>query len=134
MTGLVQFRAHAHIVFAPLAASAFLISRTPFERSNSIGVVASSQFVGAAAGTAASMIARGYAAEALAMIATISILIALDWVHAPAIPTALICADEPMHVERFAFFAAALSILGLLSAGQQALYHKLNKNSHIAPR
>ncbi len=122
MTAVVQFGAHTRVLFAPLAASAFLIYHAPHERSNHVGVIVISQLVGAACGLGVAAFGHpGYVSEAIAMLLTISALISFDLLHAPAVPTALIFADAPVAFDNVAFFAIDLAILAALWFAQQAI-------------
>ena len=130
MTAVVQFGAHTRVLFAPLAASAFLIYNAPQERSNDARVIVASQLIGAAFGLGVAAFGHpGYASEATAMLLTISALISFDLLHAPAVPTALIFADAPVVLDNVAFFAIDLAILVALWFGQQAFHHRPTRRS-----
>lgn len=78
------------LLFASLAASAFLIYYDPAHRVNTIRVMVSAQLVGFVAGIGAAMtFGPGYTAGAIGMSLTIFTLIVFDIVHPPAVSTAL---------------------------------------------
>lgn len=62
----------------------------------------------------------GYLAGGAAMIAVIVLTLALDRMHAPAVPTALSFAFRAESVNDFLLFALAVGLLGVLVLVQRA--------------
>lgn len=79
-----------HVLFASLAASAFLIYLDPSHPTNRVRTLALAHLSAAAVGFGAqALLGTSYTASAVALIATILLLVSLDLVHPPAVATAL---------------------------------------------
>ena len=128
ITAVLQFSAHAHLLFAPLAASAFLIYLSPLSRANHVRVVVGAQAFSAVIGTVAAVAFHpGFAAEAIAMLVTVTVLIAGDILHAPAVSTSLVFADLPADDNHAAFFAIAVALLAVLCYAQRYAHGALRR-------
>lgn len=116
------------LLFASLASSAFLIYYVPLDRMNSVRVMAIAQGVGCALGVAASiLLGSGYLAGAVAMVATILLLITLNVVHPPAISTALGFAFVTPRDRTLLLFAVAIVLLGILVMMQRIALWTLHR-------
>jgi CBS-domain-containing membrane protein len=103
------------LLFATLAASAFLIYYDPMNRVNSLRVMIVAQLLAFVLGIAAAMaVGPGFVAGGIAMFATIFSLILLDVVHPPAVSTALAFAFVSMHSGVLLVFLVALVLIGAL--------------------
>jgi CBS-domain-containing membrane protein len=103
------------LLFASLAASAFLIYYDPMNRINSVRVMVVAQLLGFIFGFGAAMaLGPGYVAGAIAMAATIVSLILLDIVHPPAVSTALGFAFVSTKDKALLIFLVALILIAAL--------------------
>ena len=101
---LLETLRHERILFASLASSAFLIYRDPVHPMNGVRVMVLAHAVAVATGVSSgALLGPGYGAGAIAMIATIVVLIVFHIVHPPAVAKAL----------GFAFFAQPIQMAGL---------------------
>ncbi len=118
---LVETLRHERILFASLASSAFLIYRDPRHPMKGVRVMVAAHIVGVALGVGARwLLGPGYAAGALAMIATILILVLGKIVHPPAVSTALGFAFFTPQPGAAALFLLALVMLAVLVGLQRA--------------
>jgi CBS-domain-containing membrane protein len=116
------------LLFASLASSAFLIYYAPLDRMNGVRLMVLAQGIGCCAGVLASLLlGGGYGAAALAMVATIVLLIALDLVHPPAISTAIGFAFILPQDRTVLLFMAALILLGGLVLLQRIVLWTLRR-------
>jgi len=103
------------LLFASLAASAFLIYYDPMNRINSVRVMIVAQLFGFIFGIGASMaLGSGYVAGGVAMVLTIVTLILLDVVHPPAVSTALAFAFVSTKDRVLLVFLAAIVLIAAL--------------------
>jgi CBS-domain-containing membrane protein len=103
------------VIFASLASSAFLIYLDPDHPTNSVRSIVASHLIAAFCGAAMNWtVGEGYAAAALAMIATIVAMIALDAVHPPSVGTALTFAFRPADVTILSLFVLCLAVIAVL--------------------
>ncbi len=135
ITAVPQYSAHAHLLFAPLAASAFLIYLSPLGRANHVRVVVGAQLFAAVIGTIAAIAVHpGFVAETIAMLVTVTLLIAGDTLHAPAVSTSLIFADLPANDNHAGFFAIAVALLAVLCYAQRYAHVALRRRPHHVER
>jgi CBS-domain-containing membrane protein len=112
---LTETLIHRRVVFAALAASAFLIYRDPKHQMNDVRVMVTAHLCGAALGLGAELLlGPSYPAGAVAMVATILTLIVLDAVHPPAIATSLGFAILPSQGGVLGVFLLALALVAVL--------------------
>jgi hypothetical protein len=128
--GFVDALADQRLLFASLAASAFLIYLDPRHVMNGVRTLVPAQTLAAAAGYAAfKAFGPGYAAGATALVATIVLLIALDVVHPPAIATALGFASRADATSDLLLFALAVGVTALLVILEQTTLRLLARYS-----
>ncbi len=100
----VDLLRHPRVLYASLAASAFLVYRDPGHRMNTVRVMVTAHVVGVLCGIGAALLLHpGYTAAAVAMVGTIVALVALVALHPPAVSTTL----------GFAFVASQDTAVGL---------------------
>ncbi len=118
---LLETVEHQRVLFASLAASAFLIYRDPDHPMNGVRVMVGAHLIGAGLGLAGALIFQpGYPASAVAMIATIILLVLFNLVHPPAIATALGFAFFPARSDAAGMFLVALVLVAALVLVQSA--------------
>ncbi|RYG24101.1 HPP family protein [bacterium] len=116
----VEAFSRQRLLFASLASSAFLIYLDPRHRTNSVRTLALSQGLAAVLGFAArETLGTGYAAAAVAMLASIVLMVLLDAVHPPAVSTALGFAFRSGPETNLALFGLALTLVALLALLQR---------------
>ena len=128
--GVLEAFSRQRLLFASLASSAFLIYLAPGHKANEGRTLAGSQIGALAVGVGArEVLGPGYPAAALAMIAVIVAMIALDAVHPPAVSTALSFAfvDPPGPPRNAWMFALAVLVLALLAGAQKAVAARLER-------
>lgn len=119
---LVETLACQRILFASLAASAFLIYRDPYNQMNSIYSLLVSQTGGATFGLLSYiLLGEGYGAAALAMLSTIIFIISLDAIHPPAIGTAISFGFRAPNTNAFFLFLLALGMVAVLLLLEQII-------------
>jgi len=124
---LTETLIHQRVVFAALAASAFLIYRDPAHQMNSVRVMVTAHLCGAALGLGAELLlGPSYTAGAVAMIATILTLIVLNAVHPPAIATSLGFAILPNQEGVLGVFLLALAMVAVLVVLQRLALRTLH--------
>lgn len=107
------------ILFASLAASAFLVYSDPGHRMNRVRVMLAAQIIGCLVGVLTSLLlGPGYAAAALGMVVTILILIGLEIMHPPAISTVFGFAFVRLQGHVVPTFLLALLIIASLAVLQ----------------
>lgn len=112
---LVERFSHQRLLFASLAASAFLIYLDPLHGTNSARTLLIAQLGGALAGFGAlAAFGAGYAAAASAMLATIVLMMACDAVHPPAVATSLSFAFRAGPESNLILFAIAVGLIAIL--------------------
>lgn len=103
------------LLFASLASSAFLIYLDPLHATNSLRTLTTSHLGAAGLGLGTYMLfGPGYLSGALAMVATIGLMIGFDLVHPPAISTALAFALRSGADTNLTLFALAVAITAWL--------------------
>jgi len=116
-----------HLLFASLASSAFLIYFDPKHPTNSIYSLVMAQVSAALIGfSVLKLIGPGYSSALLAMIISITFMILLNVVHAPAVSTALTFAFETG--KTLPLFLIALGLLVVLIIIQKVSVWLINRN------
>ena len=109
---LVDVLRHERVLFAPLASSAFLIYSDPAHQMNSVRRMVLSHGIAPVVGLGtAAVLGAGYLAAAVAIIATISVIVPADLVHPPAVSTALGFGFNDRQADTLALFSAALALV-----------------------
>ena len=117
---VVERLGHERILFASLAASAFLIYLDPEHRSNSVRTLVVSQISAALLGYGAqALVGPGYAASAAAVVAVVVLLVTFDVVHPPAVATGLSFAFRTGTESRLVLFGVAVGLVVVLVGVQQ---------------
>ncbi len=120
MLAVVEAFSGQRLLFASLASSAFLIYLDPHHGMNTARSLVVSHGTAAAAGLVAfRLLGHGYAAGAIAMVATILLIVLLDAVHPPAVSTSLVFSLRPGAEDEVPLFASAVAIVMLLVALQR---------------
>ena len=118
--GLVKVLAQQRLLFGSLASSAFLIYLDPNHGTNQTRTLVVSHLLGAVLGLGASrLLGLGYGAAAVAMAATILLMVVLDVVHPPAVSTSLGFAFRTGGESDLVIFALALGVMVVLVAMQR---------------
>ena len=87
---LLEALTRQHLLFASLAASAFLIYLDPQHSTNSVRTLVFAQMMAATIGSITDLLfGSGYLAGGIAMVITIFLMILLDAMHPPAVATSL---------------------------------------------
>lgn len=121
LLAFVEAFSRQRVIFASLASSAFLIYLDPKHPTNSIRSIVGSHLAAAVIGAAPNWsFGEGYVAAAVAMIATIVVMIAFDVVHPPAVGTALTFAFRPTDVAVLSLFILCLAVIAVLVSLQAA--------------
>ena len=117
----VEALARQRLLFASLASSAFLIYLDPAHPSNRVRTLLVAQGAAAVLGWALlAALGPHYPAAALAMVATIALMVAADAVHPPAVSTALSFALGAGTARPVALFGLALGATAVLVGLQRA--------------
>lgn len=128
---IVEAATNQRLLFASLASSAFLIYLDPEHGTNRTRTLAVSQLMAAAVGFLAyEMIGPSYGSGAVAMVATIVLMIVLDAVHPPAAATALAFAFRTGDERNLVLFAVAVGLviaLVFVEAATLALLARLRR-------
>ncbi len=112
---LVEVLTNQRVLFASLAASAFLIYLDPLHGMNTVRTLIISHLLAVGVGLGASWsLGDGYAAAGAAMVVTIFSMVLLDVVHPPAIGTSLIFAFRSAAANNVTLFALAVGVLVVL--------------------
>lgn len=112
---LIECLSRQHLLFAPLAASAFLIYLDPHHSSNTARTLILSQMMAATIGLLANFsLGAGYLSGAVAMVLTIVFMIVLNIVHPPAVSTSLGFAFLAGSQNNLALFSLAVGAISLL--------------------
>ena len=113
--GLVETFSRQRLLFASLASSAFLIYLDPQHGTNSARTLILAQMTAALVGFLAfTALGPGYTAAAVAMVATIVIMILLDAVHPPGVATALSFAFRAGPESNLVLFSLAVGMIAVL--------------------
>jgi CBS-domain-containing membrane protein len=109
------------LLFGSLAGSAFLILLEPRHPANSIRTIVVAQCAAAILGFVANRaLGPGYAAAAVAMVTTILLMVLLDVMHPPAVPTCLGFSFRSATDSSLGLFVAALLLIVVLVLLQKA--------------
>jgi CBS-domain-containing membrane protein len=112
---MVELLSRQRLLFASLAASAFLIYLDPEHTTNSIRTLVFAQLLAAVLGLATDLLlGNEYLSGGLAMVATIFLMILLDIVHPPAIATSLSFAFRAGNERSLVIFALAVLVTAIL--------------------
>ncbi len=112
---LVEVLSRQRLLFASLAASAFLIYLDPEHGTNTVRTLVISQLMAATLGLLTFMIiGPGYLSAGSAMVLTIVLMILLDAVHPPAVATSLSFALRANNENNLILFGLAVAITALL--------------------
>ena len=112
---LVEVLSRQRLLFASLAASAFLIYLDPEHGTNTVRTLVISQLMAATLGLVTFMvIGPGYLSAGSAMVLTITLMILLDAVHPPAVATSLSFALRANNENNLILFGLAVAITALL--------------------
>jgi CBS-domain-containing membrane protein len=132
---LIENLTKERLLFASLAASAFLIYYDPMHRFNSVRVMVVAQLFGFIFGIGAAMaLGPGYVAGAVAMVLTIAALILLDIVHPPAVSTALAFAFISTKDRTLLLFLVALVLIAALVFVQRTAAWTLSRIERYVAR
>lgn len=113
--GLVEVLSRQRLLFASLAASAFLIYLDPQHGTNTIRTLVISQMLAAVIGWGTHEIfSGGYLSGGSAMIIVIVLMILLDAVHPPAVATSLSFAFRAGNERNLVLFGLAVGIIATL--------------------
>lgn len=117
---LVEVLSRQRVLFASLAASAFLIYLDPQHGTNQIKTLVTAQMLAATLGLGTFMLlGPGYLSGGSAMVLTITLMILLDIVHPPAVATSLIFAFRSNDETNLVLFGLAVGVTALLVALEQ---------------
>lgn len=120
--GLLEVLSRQRLLFASLASSAFLIYLDPKHGTNTVRTLTASHLAAALIGLGADrLMPGGYAAAAIAMVATILFMVLADVVHPPAVSTALSFAFRTADAQSLVLFSLALVVIILLVALQRSV-------------
>lgn len=112
---LVEVLSRQRLLFASLAASAFLIYLDPQHGTNTIRTLLISQIMAATVGLVTHLtLGPGYLSGGSAMIITIVLMILLDAVHPPAVATSLSFAFRAGNEKNLVIFGLAVGITAML--------------------
>jgi CBS-domain-containing membrane protein len=112
---LVELLTEQRLLFASLAASAFLIYLDPHHSMNSVRTLVLAQGSAALLGLGSYLVfGAGYLAGGVAMLAAITLMIMFDIVHPPATATALSFAFRSGAEASIVLFGLALAIIAVL--------------------
>ena len=110
------------LLFASLAASAFLIYLDPQHTTNTVRTLSLSQMMAATIGLVAYLLlGAGYLSGGVAMVLTIFLMIIADVVHPPAVSTSLSFAFRANNESNLVLFGLAVGIIALLAVLQKSV-------------
>jgi CBS-domain-containing membrane protein len=125
---LLETLRNERILFASLAASAFLIYRDPVHPMNGVRVMVAAHSVAVVTGVACgALLGPGYGAAAVAMVGTLLVLIVFHAVHPPAVSTALGFAYFAHPIQAVGLFAVALAMIAILIVLQRTALWTLRR-------
>jgi CBS-domain-containing membrane protein len=125
---LLETLRNERILFASLAASAFLIYRDPVHPMNGVRVMVAAHSVAVVTGVACgTLLGPGYGAAALALIVTLLVLIVFHIVHPPAVSTALGFAYFAHPIQAVGLFVVALAMIAVLIVLQRTALWTLRR-------
>jgi CBS-domain-containing membrane protein len=126
---LLEMTADRQVLFASLAASAFLIYLEPENPMNKVRTLVLAQSGAALIGLVSYLVqGPGYAAAGTALVVAILAMVVADVVHPPAVSTALSFAFRPSQDDSLVLFELALLMiagLALISAATERLYRHM---------
>jgi CBS-domain-containing membrane protein len=126
----VEVLSRQRLLFASLASSAFLIYLDPHHGTNSARTLILSQLMAAVLGWLAYFIlGTGYLSGAVAMVATIILMIMLDIVHPPAVSTSLSFAFKAGNENNLVLFGLAIGVTALLVGLERFALWMLARNN-----
>ncbi len=112
---LVEVLSRQRLLFASLAASAFLIYLDPQHGTNTVRTLICSRMIAATIGLLTfSCFGSGYLSVGSAMVITIALMITLDVMHPPAVATSLSFALKASNENNFVLFGLAVGITAIL--------------------
>ncbi len=112
---LVEVLSRQRLLFASLAASAFLIYLDPQHGTNTVRTLICSRMIAATIGLLTfSCFGSGYLSVGSAMVITITLMITLDVMHPPAVATSLSFALKASNENNFVLFGLAVGITAIL--------------------
>jgi len=122
MLALVDKLGRQHLLCAALASSAFLIYLDPKHETNAARTLVLSQMMAAIAGASVwSILGSGYTSAAIAMSASIVLMVLLNAIHPPAVTTSLAFSLRPDNNSSLALFGLAVAITASLVLLQRAV-------------
>jgi CBS-domain-containing membrane protein len=125
---LLETLRNERILFASLAASAFLIYRDPVHPMNGVRVMFAAHTVAVIIGVGCgALLGSGFAAASLAMVVTLLVLILFHSVHPPAVSTALGFAFFARPLEAAGLFVVALTMIAVLVVLQRTALWTLRR-------
>ncbi len=131
---LVEALSRQRLLFASLASSAFLIYLDPEHGTNNVRTLVLAHLTGAVAGLLTYLLlGPGYIAGGSAMVATIVLMILLDYVHPPAVSTSLSFAFRAGAEQNLALFLLALAIIIVLVLLERVTLWLLARVTRRAP-
>jgi CBS-domain-containing membrane protein len=132
--GLVEAVSRERILFSSLASSAFLIYLDPGNEANQTKTLLISQLSAASLGLLAVLaFGPGFLAGALAMCASIVLMLALHRMHPPAVGTSLIFAFQSGKQSNLGLFALAAATTAGLALLQRAAAWALARAEAASP-
>lgn len=127
---LVESLSRQRLLFASLAASAFLIYLDPQHGANSTRTLVLSQMMAAGLGVGLYLaLGPGYLSGGAAMVGTIFLMIVLDAMHPPAVATALSFAFRAGDESNLLLFGLAVGITAVLILLQRVALRLLARYS-----
>jgi CBS-domain-containing membrane protein len=131
MLALVQKLGRQHLLCAALASSAFLIYLDPKHKTNAVRTLVLSQMMAAIVGASVwSLLGSGYTSAAIAMSASIVLMIFFNVVHPPAVTTSLAFSLRPDKNSSLALFGLAIAITGALVLLQRVVLWLVARRLH----
>ncbi len=120
--GFLDVVTRQRVLYASLAASALTIYQAPTHRSNGPRRVLAAHLTGIVAGLASdAMLAHTYLAAGTAMVATIALMVSLDYLHPPAVGTSLTFAFRTAEERTLDLFLMALGVTAALVVLERAM-------------
>lgn len=112
---LIEALTIQRLLFASLAASAFLIYLDPQHGTNSMRTLIFAQMMAATIGLITHLLfGSGYLSGGIAMVSTITLMILLDTMHPPAVATSLSFALKAGNESNLILFGLAVGIIAVL--------------------
>ncbi|MBA3922948.1 MAG: HPP family protein [Nostocaceae cyanobacterium] len=128
---LMEVLSRQRLLFASLAASAFLIYLDPHHRTNTVRSLFCSQIMGACIGFMTfGLFGSGYVSGAIAMVLTIALMILFDVMHPPAIATSLSFALKAGNENNLVLFGLAVGITVVLVSLERLILWLLARHTN----